>query len=183
LLTGFNIVNYLEIIKTTLKDNDKIEENEMLKPGDMAPPFELPDADMHLVNSDSFLGSSHLVLYFYPKDDTTGCTIEALELSDLTEEFASLDTRVIGISRDNCVSHAAFRDKHGLAVNLLADIDGEACLAYDVWREKEKNGQRRMGILRSTFIIDKHGVIREAIYDVKPKGHAAQVLELVKSLA
>jgi peroxiredoxin Q/BCP/two-component system osmolarity sensor histidine kinase EnvZ len=154
----------------------------MLKPGDKAPAFELPDADMRMVTSDNFIDINHLVLYFYPRDDTTGCTIEALELSDLMEEFASLDTRVIGISRDNCVSHAAFRDKHGLTVSLLADIDGEVCCAYDVWREREKNGEKRMGILRSTFIIDKSGVVREAIYDVKPKGHAARVLELVKGL-
>jgi thioredoxin-dependent peroxiredoxin len=155
----------------------------MLKPGDKAPSFDLPDADMHIVSSEKFLGNSHLVLYFYPKDDTTGCTIEAVELSDLMEEFSGLQTQVIGISRDNCVSHAAFRDKHGLTVTLLADTDGEVCCAYDVWREKEKNGEKRMGILRSTFVIDKEGVVREAIYDVKPKGHAAQVLDLVRKLA
>jgi len=155
----------------------------MLKPGDKAPSFELPDADMHMVSSEKFLGDSHLVLYFYPKDDTTGCTIEAVELSDLMEDFAGLKTQVIGISRDNCVSHAAFRDKHGLTVTLLADTDGEVCFAYDVWREKEKNGEKRMGILRSTFVIDKQGVVREAIYDVKPKGHASQVLELVRQIA
>jgi peroxiredoxin Q/BCP/two-component system osmolarity sensor histidine kinase EnvZ len=155
----------------------------MLKPGDKAPPFELPDADMHMVSSEKFLGNSHLVLYFYPKDDTTGCTIEAVELSDLMEEFAAHDTQVFGISRDSWVSHAMFRDKHGLMVTLLADIEGEACFAYNVWREREKNGEKRMGILRSTFIIDKSGVIKEAIYDVKPKGHAAEVLELVKQLA
>ncbi len=155
----------------------------MLKSGDKAPPFELPDSDMHIVSSEQFLNTSNLVLYFYPKDDTTGCTIEAVEHSDLMEDFAALDTQVIGISRDDCVSHAAFRDKHGLTVTLLADTDGEVCFAYDVWREKEKNGEKRMGILRSTFIIDKSGVVREAIYDVKPKGHAAQVLELVKQIA
>ncbi len=154
----------------------------MLKPGDKAPPFELPDADMHIVNSEKLLGGSNLVLYFYPKDDTTGCTIEAVELSDLMDEFSALDTLVLGISRDNCVSHASFRDKHGLTVTLLADTDGEVCSAYDVWREKEKNGEKRMGILRSTFIIDKSGVVREAIYDVKPKGHAAQVIDLVRAL-
>lgn len=155
----------------------------MLNPGDKAPAFELPDADLHSVSSEALLGECNLVLYFYPKDDTTGCTIEALELSDLMDEFTALDTRVIGISRDSCVSHAAFRDKHGLTVTLLADTDGEACLAYDVWREKEKNGEKRMGILRSTFIIDKSGVVRRAIYDVKPKGHAIQVLELVREIA
>jgi peroxiredoxin Q/BCP/two-component system osmolarity sensor histidine kinase EnvZ len=154
----------------------------MLKSGDKAPAFELPDADMQVVNSERFLGQNHLVLYFYPKDDTTGCTIEAVELSDLMEDFTALDTQVLGISRDTCVSHASFRDKHGLSVNLLADTDGEVCSAYDVWREKEKNGEKRMGILRSTFIIDKSGLIRHAIYDVKPKGHAAQVIELVRAL-
>ncbi|PVV05962.1 MAG: peroxiredoxin [gamma proteobacterium symbiont of Ctena orbiculata] len=154
----------------------------MLNPGDKAPSFELPDADMHIIKSSQFLGNQNLVIYFYPKDDTTGCTIEALELSDLMDEFSAMETQVIGISRDNCVSHAAFRDKHGLTVQLLADTDGEACNDYDVWREKEKNGEKRMGILRSTFIIDKTGIIREALYDVKPKGHAAQVLEMVKKL-
>ncbi|MEW8189609.1 MAG: peroxiredoxin [Candidatus Thiodiazotropha endolucinida] len=154
----------------------------MLNPGDKAPPFELPDADMHIINSNHFLGNQNLVIYFYPKDDTTGCTIEALELSDLMDQFSALDTQVIGISRDNCVSHAAFRDKHGLTVQLLADTEGEVCNDYDVWREKEKNGEKRMGILRSTFIIDKTGIIREALYDVKPKGHATQVLEKVKKI-
>ncbi|MEW8395740.1 MAG: peroxiredoxin [Candidatus Thiodiazotropha sp.] len=154
----------------------------MLTPGDKAPPFELPDADMQIINSEQFAGRHNLVIYFYPKDDTTGCTIEALELSDLSDEFASLETVAIGISRDNCASHAAFRDKHGLTVQLLADTDGEVCSAFDVWREKEKNGEKRMGILRSTFIIDKAGIIREALYDVKPKGHAAQVLEAVKKI-
>ncbi|MES9840631.1 MAG: peroxiredoxin [Candidatus Thiodiazotropha endolucinida] len=154
----------------------------MLNPGDKAPPFELPDADMHIINSNDFFGNQNLVIYFYPKDDTTGCTIEALELSDLMDEFSALDTQVIGISRDNCVSHAAFRDKHGLTVQLLADTEGEVCNDYDVWREKEKNGEKRMGILRSTFIIDKAGIIREALYDVKPKGHATQVLEKVKKI-
>ena len=154
----------------------------MLQSGDKAPAFELPDADMHIVDSARFLGQNHLVLYFYPKDDTTGCTIEAVELSDLMDEFTALETQVLGISRDTCVSHADFRDKHGLTVNLLADTDGEVCSAFGVWREKEKNGEKRMGILRSTFIIDKSGVIRHAIYDVKPKGHAAQVIELVRGL-
>ncbi len=154
----------------------------MLKPGDKAPPFELPDADMHIINSKQYLDNHNLVIYFYPKDDTTGCTIEALELSDLIDDFSSQDTQVIGISRDNCASHAAFRDKHGLSVQLLADTDGEVCNDYGVWQEKEKNGEKRMGILRSTFIIDKTGTVREALYDVKPKGHAAQVLEMVRKI-
>ncbi|MCG7900698.1 MAG: peroxiredoxin [Candidatus Thiodiazotropha lotti] len=154
----------------------------MLNPGDQAPSFELPDSDMHIIRSGQFLGEQNLVIYFYPKDDTTGCTIEAVELSDLTDEFTELDTQVIGISRDNCVSHAAFRDKHGLTVQLLADTEGEVCKAYDVWREKEKNGEKRMGILRSTFIIDKQGIITHALYDIKPKGHAAQVIDLIREI-
>ena len=151
----------------------------MLKPGDKAPDFAVPDSDMQMVNLQSFLGKQNMVLYFYPKDDTPGCTIEALEFTDLEEEFTAKETVVVGVSRDTCVSHGAFRDKHGLTVRLLADIEGELCEAYGVWQEKEKNGEKKMGILRSTFIIDKDGVIKEAIYDVKPKGHAQAVLDLL----
>ena len=154
----------------------------MLKLGQTAPEFSLPDADMKMVNSKDFHGKNNIVLYFYPKDDTTGCTIEAVELSDLMDEFDKLDTLVFGISRDNCVSHASFRDKHGLTVQLLADPEGEVCKSYAVWQEKEKNGEKRMGILRSTFVIDKQGILRQAMYDVKPKGHAVQVLDLVKEV-
>jgi peroxiredoxin len=154
----------------------------MLQAGDKAPLFSLPDADMERVNLPDQIGHKHLVLYFYPKDDTPGCIMEALEFTDLQQEFADLETEVMGISRDNCVSHGAFRDKYGLSVRLLADTEGEACEAYDVWREKEAHGERRMGIVRSTFIVDKHGVVRHALYDVKPKGHAEQVLELVRGL-
>jgi peroxiredoxin Q/BCP len=151
----------------------------MLKPGDKAPDFAVPDSDMQMVNLQDFLGNRNLVLYFYPKDDTPGCTIEALEFTDLEDDFVAKDTVVVGVSRDTCVSHGAFRDKHGLTVRLLADIEGEICEAYGVWQEKEKNGEKKMGILRSTFIIDKQGKIKEAIYDVKPKGHAQAVLDLV----
>lgn len=154
----------------------------MLQPGQKAPEFSLPDSDLNMINSADFQGVSNIVLYFYPKDDTTGCTIEAIELTDLMDDFKALDTVVLGISKDNCVSHAHFRDKHGLTVQLLADTEGEVCEAYDVWREKEKNGEKHMGILRSTFIIDKQGAIRQAIYDVKPKGHAEEVLEHVRQI-
>ncbi len=154
----------------------------MLKAGDQAPAFSLPDADMERVDLTRQLGKTNLVLYFYPKDDTPGCTMEALEFSDLHQEFMDADTEIMGISRDNCASHGAFRDKYGLSVRLLADTDGEVCEAYDVWREKEARGERRMGIVRSSFIIDKQGVVRHALYDIKPKGHAQQVLELVQGL-
>ena len=154
----------------------------MLQPGQPAPQFSLPDSDMKMINIADYLGKQNLVLYFYPKDDTTGCTIEAVELSDLIDEFQQLDTLVFGISRDNCVSHAAFRDKHGLTVQLLADTEGEVCKTYEVWQEKEKNGEKRMGIVRSTFVIDKQGIIQQAMYDVKPKGHAAQVVDLIRQV-
>lgn len=154
----------------------------MLQPGDEAPSFTLPNADMARVKLEQLLGRRNLVIYFYPKDDTPGCTMEALDFTDLHAEFDAADTDVIGISRDTCTSHGAFRDKYGLTVQLLADTEGEACEAYGVWREKEAHGEKRMGIVRSTFIVDKTGVIRHALYDVKPKGHAVQVLELVQSL-
>ena len=92
----------------------------MLSPGDKAPAFELPDADMTMVRSTDLFGSKNVVIYFYPKDDTPGCTLEALEFTDIMARFESLGAVVVGISRDPCVSHAAFRDKHGLTVHLLA---------------------------------------------------------------
>lgn len=154
----------------------------MLQSGDKSPLLSLPDADLERVDLAELLGAKNLVLYFYPKDDTPGCTLEALEFTDLQAEFERLDTEVIGISRDTCDSHGAFRDRHGISVRLLADSDGEACEAFGVWREKEAHGEKRMGIVRSTFVIDKQGTIRHALYDVKPKGHASQILELVRQL-
>jgi len=154
----------------------------MLKPGAIAPAIELPNADLEIVNSEQFKGKRNLVVYFYPKDDTPGCTLEAIEFSDREEEFARLETVILGISKDSCDSHGAFRDKHGLAIRLLSDLDGTVCEEYGVWREKEAHGVKQMGILRSTFVIDKQGIVRHALYDVKPKGHAAAVLELVRQL-
>lgn len=154
----------------------------MLQPGNQAPQFSLPDADMERVTLEDYKDKSHVVVYFYPKDDTPGCTIEAIEFTDLQPEFEALNTQVLGISKDNCVSHGSFRDKFGINVRLLADADGEACEAYNVWREKESHGEKRMGIVRSTFIIDKTGKLRHVFYNVKPKGHAAEILELVREL-
>ena len=153
----------------------------MLKAGDSAPDFVLPDADMQMTDSASLVGSPYVV-YFYPKDDTPGCTIEGIEFTELMGDFEALGVAVIGVSKDTCVSHAAFRDKYGLSIHLLADVEGQLCDAYGVWQEKEKNGEKKMGIVRSTFIVDDGGRICHAIYDVKPKGHAEQVLELVRSL-
>ncbi|MEN8213573.1 MAG: peroxiredoxin [Pseudomonadota bacterium] len=154
----------------------------MLKPGDIAPDFEAPNVDLEMTRLETFKDRKNLVLYFYPKDDTPGCTLEALEFTDLNDEFEKLDTHIFGVSKDSCYTHGDFRDKHGLSITLLADIYGVLCEAYGVWREKEAHGKKKMGILRSTFIIDKQGVVQHALYDIKPKGHAAEVLDLVKAL-
>ena len=129
------------------------------------------------------LRGKNVVLYFYPKHDTPGCTTEAIEFSDLEDEFIKRGTKVVGISRDDCISHGEFRDKHGLAVDLLADVDGKICEKYGVWQEKEKDGVRRMGIMRSTFVIDREGVLRHVQYGVVAKGHAAEILNIVRQIA
>lgn len=153
----------------------------MLQAGDRAPEFSLPDADMERVKSADLLRDNTVILCFYPKDDTPGCTMEALEFTDLQHEFEACAATIVGISRDTCASHGAFRDKYGLTMRLLADTDGEVCEAYGVLREKEKNGQRLLGIARTTFVINRDGIIQHALYDVVPKGHAQRMLELVQS--
>lgn len=130
----------------------------------------------------SKLRGKNVVLYFYPKDDTPGCTVEAIEFSDLEDEFIKHNTVILGVSKDDCLSHAAFRDKHGLAINLLADVEGKVCEKYGVWQEKEKDGVRKMGIVRSTFVIDPEGHIRHAQYGVIAKGHAHEILNIVRTL-
>ncbi|HZP85429.1 MAG TPA: peroxiredoxin [Burkholderiales bacterium] len=155
----------------------------MLKEGDVAPTFELPDSEMELIKLSDFKGERTVVLYFYPKDDTPGCTMEAIDFSDLAEEFEAKQAIVLGVSMDDCLSHGSFRDKHGLSVELLADVEGDVCRKYGVLQEREVEGQRRVGIVRSTFVIDRAGVIRHALYHVSPRGHASEVLELVKRLA
>ena len=155
----------------------------MIKVGQSAPAFEIPDADMNLIRLSDFLGQRNVVVYFYPKDDTPGCTTEAIEFSDIEDEFEKSHTVVLGVSRDDCLTHGAFRDKHGLSVTLLSDTDGEVCETYGVMVDREVEGVgTRRGLLRSTFIIDKHGVLRDAFYGVNPRGHAREVLERVKEL-
>lgn len=154
----------------------------MLKPGDTAPGFGLEETDGEMVHLSEFKGDNNVVIYFYPKDDTPGCTVEAKDFTALKDEFDRTDTVVLGISRDDCASHAAFRDKFGLTVKLLSDPDAGVCEKYGVWQEKEKNGEKKMGIVRSTFIIDKSSTVRHAMYGVTAEGHAQEVLELVKQL-
>ena len=153
----------------------------MLNEGDKAPDFELPDADMAIAKLEDY-GGKPLVLFFYVRDDTPGCTTEAIEFSDLEPRFARLGCTVLGISRDDCIRHGAFREKHGITVPLLADKEGIACKAYDVLVTREVDGVQREGVNRSTFVIDAAGVVRHALRGVTPKGHAAEVLNLVKEL-
>lgn len=154
----------------------------MLDTGDIAPAFTLPDADMETFDLAAERGKHHVVLYFYPRDNTPMCTRQAEEFSDHEDDFLRRECIVIGVSPDDCLTHAAFRDEHGLSVRLLSDQDNEVCRLYDVWREREVDGLRRQGVLRSTFVIDREGIVRHALYDVPPRGHAAAVFELVKEL-
>ncbi|MCG6968421.1 MAG: peroxiredoxin [Gammaproteobacteria bacterium] len=154
----------------------------MLTKNQPAPPFSSPNQDNQAISLTDFAGKKHVVLYFYPKDDTPGCTIEANDFTALANQFADLDTVVIGVSKDSCDSHQAFIKKYGLSVQLLADTSGELCDSYGVWQEKEKQGVKKMGIVRSTFIINKDGVVEEAMYGVTADGHAQAILEKVKQL-
>ncbi len=144
--------------------------------------FALSDADMQTVDVAKLRGKKNIVLYFYPKDGTPGCTIQATEFSDHEDEFARYDCVIMGVSPDDCLAHAEFRDSNGVSICLLADTEGEVCRKYGVLEEKESNGQRRRSIVRSTFVIDKKGMVRHAFYNVNPRGHASEVLDLVKSL-
>ena len=158
------------------------EDRVTLQPGQTAPGFDLPDADLNIVSLDSFKNHHNVVLYFYPRDNTPGCTIEAIDFSELEDHFKRLHTVVLGVSMDDCMSHGVFRDKHGLCVQLLADPDGEVCQRYGVLQEKETEGRKRTGIVRSTFIIDRKGMLKHALYGVTARGHAAEVLNLVKGI-
>ncbi len=154
----------------------------MLQPGQTAPTFVLPDADMQNVSLSEFKGRKRVVVYFYPRAGTPGFILEAAEFSDHQGQFVKHDCVILGISRDDCLSHAAFRDKHGLSIGLLSDTEGEVCRRYGVLQEKETEGVRRECLVRSTFVIDKQGVIRHAHYGLAPRGHAAEIYDIVRRL-
>lgn len=154
----------------------------MLDKNQAAPAFSTVNQNNETINLSDYKGNKNVVLYFYPKDDTPGCTIEANQFTQLASEFAKVDTVVIGVSKDSCKSHQAFINKFGLKVDLLADTSGELCQAYGVWQEKEKNGIKKMGIVRSTFLINKDGVLVDVIYGVTADGHAQEMLNKVSQL-
>jgi peroxiredoxin len=154
----------------------------MLENNQLAPDFEAPDAHGNVKNLSDYRNNKNIVLYFYPKDDTPGCTLEAKQFTALANAFADLDTVILGVSKDSCDSHQAFMDKYDLSVKLLADTTGNMCESYGVWQEKIKNGEKKMGIVRSTFIIDKQGILQEVMYGVSADGHAQAILDKIKQL-
>ena len=149
--------------------------------GEPAPDFELPATGDRTIRLPDLRGQA-LVLYFYPKDDTPGCTTQAQGFRDRAGDFAAANTRVVGVSRDGVKSHENFRRKHELGFDLLADTDERACGAYDVIREKNLYGKKVRGIERSTFLIDAEGVLRREWRGVKVAGHVDEVLVAAREL-
>ena len=149
--------------------------------GDPLPDFSLPRDGGGLLGPADFRGRK-LVLYFYPKDDTPGCTVEALAFTALLPEFEAANTAVVAISKDSVRSHDRFRDKHALAVPLLSDEDGSVVERFGLWGEKTMYGRKFMGIERATFLADQAGVVRRAWPKVKVEGHAEEVLAAARAL-
>jgi peroxiredoxin Q/BCP len=153
-----------------------------LKPGDAAPDFDLPMAGGGRIRLSDLKGRL-VVLYFYPKDDTPGCTQQAISFSEKADDFAAIGATVIGVSRDSADKHERFKRKHSLNLVLASDEDGSACMAYGVWVEKALYGKRFMGIERSTFIITKEGRLALAARKVKVAGHVDAILAKAKAIA
>ena len=152
-----------------------------LQAGDIAPAFKLPGAGGETLSLAGFKGKK-IVLYFYPKDDTSGCTKEAIEFNALNKDFAKAGAVVVGVSPDGVKSHDKFRDKYGLTFPLAADEGKETLLAYGVWIEKSMYGRKYMGVDRSTFLIDARGRISQVWRKVKVPGHADEVLAAARAL-
>ncbi len=153
-----------------------------LKVGDKAPDFCLPDKDGNEVCLKDFRGK-WVVLYFYPKDNTSGCTKEAIDFTEHLDEFASLNAVVLGVSKDSVKSHKNFAEKHGLKVTLLSDPEHKVIEQYGAWKLKKRYGREYYGTQRSTFLIDPDGVIRHIWPNVRVKGHVEAVLKKLKELS
>jgi peroxiredoxin Q/BCP len=152
-----------------------------LKLGDKAPAFKMPTDDGGNISSAALKGKPY-VLYFYPKDDTSGCTAEAIDFSKKINKFQELSVPVIGVSKDSVASHERFRTKHKLKVALGSDPETTIAKAYGVWVEKSMYGRKYMGMERATFLVDAGGVIREVWRKVKVAGHAEAVLAAARAL-
>ena len=153
----------------------------MTEPGTPAPDFALAADDGSTVRLSDLRGQN-VILFFYPKDDTPGCTLEAQEFRDAYPRFQAHETVVLGISPDGVDSHRKFKTKFGLPYPLLADQERSAAEAYGVWKEKSMYGRKFMGVERSTFVIDKAGTIAHVFRKVKPEGHADEVGEVVSMM-
>ena len=152
-----------------------------LAPGDKAPAFRLPTDGDGEISSAALKGKPY-VLYFYPKDDTSGCTKEAVNFSEAKRKFAAAGVEIVGISKDSVESHAKFRKKYTLKITLGSDSELKVANAYGVWVEKSLYGRRYMGMERATFLVDAKGVIRHIWHKVKVPGHVEAVLSAAKSL-
>ncbi|AHX04753.1 putative peroxiredoxin bcp [Ehrlichia japonica] len=144
--------------------------------------MEIGDDAPYFKNLDTYKGNKNIVLYFYPKDDTPGCTREAKDFQEAMNDFADLSTVIIGVSKDNEKSHENFKKKHSLLFELISDENSELSEQYGVWVEKNMFGKSYMGIDRSTFLIDKHGKIRKIWRNVKVAGHVENVLEIIREI-
>lgn len=151
----------------------------MLEIGQKAPDFTLTDAEGRTVSLSDYLGRP-VVVYFYPKDNTPGCTRQACAFAAAYKEFEELGVQVIGISRDSVASHTRFAQKYALPFVLLSDPDRQAIEAYGVWREKKNHGKISMGVLRSSFLIDEEGRLERILEGVKPDTNAAELLEALR---
>ena len=153
-----------------------------LKEGSKAPAFTLPASTGGQISLGDYQGKQTIVLYFYPKDMTPGCTQEACSFRDLSEEFAAAGAVILGVSTDDLDSHGEFVARHDLTFPLLSDGDAKVGEAYGVWKERNTYGKKHMGIERTTFVIDREGVIRRIYPKVQVDQHADMVLEFVTSL-
>ena len=153
----------------------------MIDEGLKAPEFTLKDAQGNVVSLSDFLGKK-VVLYFYPRDNTPGCTRQACAFANSYKEFEDMDTVVIGISKDSVTSHQKFAQKYNLPFILLSDDSIEVIKAYDVWKEKKLYGKVSMGVVRSTYIIDEKGIIIKSMPKVKPDTNAQEILEFLRNI-
>jgi len=152
-----------------------------IEAGDKAPAFSLPADGGGTVSLKALRGKT-VVLHFYPKDDTSGCTAEACDFRDALPDFSKVKAEIIGVSRDSVASHDTFKRKFKLPFPLAADEDGTVCRAYGVWVEKSMYGRKYMGIERATFLIDAKGIVRQVWRKVKVPGHAEEVLKAAETL-
>lgn len=150
----------------------------MLKENTLAPDFELPD-ESGVVRKLSDYRGKDLVLYFYPKDGTSGCTTEACSFRDDYSAYEKAGVTIVGVSPDSTESHAKFKAEHQLPFTLLADTDHKVCELYEVWGKKQMYGKEYYGVLRTTYLIGKDGVIRKVFVNVKPAEHSAEILALI----